>query len=68
MHPLKQMNQIASAVSADDLKAAKLQLHQAPDEILGLAKAFNEMLFRLSGAWEQQRQFVGNVCHELRTL
>ncbi|MBE9170560.1 HAMP domain-containing histidine kinase [Pleurocapsales cyanobacterium LEGE 06147] len=67
MHPLKQMNQIASAVSADDLKAAKLQLHQAPDEILGLAKAFNEMLFRLSGAWEQQRQFVGNVSHELRT-
>jgi signal transduction histidine kinase len=67
MHPLKQMNQVASAVSADDLQAAKLQLHQAPDEILGLAQAFNEMLFRLSGAWEQQRQFVGNVSHELRT-
>ncbi|MDV2992216.1 MAG: Adaptive-response sensory-kinase SasA [Chroococcidiopsis sp. SAG 2025] len=67
MHPLKQMNQVASAVSADDLGAAKLQLQQAPDEILGLAKAFNEMLFRLSGAWEQQRQFVGNVSHELRT-
>jgi signal transduction histidine kinase len=25
------------------------------------------MLWRLSGAWEQQRQFVGNVSHELRT-
>jgi signal transduction histidine kinase len=67
MQPLEQMSKVASAVSADDLSAAKLQLHQAPGEILGLAQAFNEMLFRLSGAWEQQRQFVGNVSHELRT-
>lgn len=71
MQPLQQMSQVASAVSADDLgenlHRAKLQLHRAPDEILGLAQAFNDMLFRLSGAWEQQRQFVGNVSHELRT-
>jgi heavy metal sensor kinase len=67
MYPLKKMSQVATAVSADDLQAAKLELRQAPDEILGLAQAFNEMLFRLSGAWDQQRQFVGNVSHELRT-
>ncbi|GAB4319472.1 MAG: HAMP domain-containing sensor histidine kinase [Leptolyngbyaceae cyanobacterium] len=67
MHPLEQMSQIASAVSADDLQRAKLQLNRAPDEVLGLAQAFNEMLVRLSSAWEQQRQFVGNVSHELRT-
>jgi len=67
LQPLEQMSQVASAVSADDLSAAKLQLHRAPDEILGLAQAFNEMLVRLSGSWEQQRQFVGNVSHELRT-
>lgn len=71
MQPLEQMSQVAGAISADDLagnlKGAKLQLHRAPDEILGLAQAFNQMLFRLSAAWEQQRQFVGNVSHELRT-
>ncbi|NJR39550.1 MAG: HAMP domain-containing histidine kinase [Leptolyngbyaceae cyanobacterium CSU_1_4] len=67
LQPLEQMSQVASAVSADDLSGAKLELHQAPDEILGLAQAFNEMLGRLSGSWEQQRQFVGNVSHELRT-
>ncbi|NJR21143.1 MAG: HAMP domain-containing protein [Richelia sp. CSU_2_1] len=67
MQPLEQMSQVASAISADDLKQAQLQLHRAPDEILGLATAFNQMLFRLSGSWEQQRQFVGNVSHELRT-
>jgi signal transduction histidine kinase len=67
LQPLEQMSQVASAISADDLSAAKLQLQQAPDEILGLAQAFNEMLSRLSSAWDQQRQFVGNVSHELRT-
>ncbi|MEG3989320.1 HAMP domain-containing sensor histidine kinase [Microcoleus sp. S28C3] len=67
LHPLEHMSQVASTLSADNLQAAKLQLHQAPDEILGLAQTFNEMLFRLSGSWEQQRQFVGNVSHELRT-
>lgn len=67
LQPLEQMSQVASAVSADDLSGAKLQLSRAPDEILGLAQAFNEMLGRLSGSWEQQRQFVGNVSHELRT-
>ena len=67
LQPLAQMSQIASNVSAEDLGAAKLELQQAPDEILGLATAFNEMTVRLSGAWEQQRQFVGNVSHELRT-
>ncbi len=67
LEPLEQMSLAASAVSADDLNAAKLELQRAPDEILGLATAFNEMLVRLSGSWEQQRQFVGNVSHELRT-
>jgi signal transduction histidine kinase len=69
--PLQEISRVASMVSAEDLgdnlHGAKLQLQQAPDEILGLAQAFNEMLFRLSGSWEQQRQFVGNVSHELRT-
>jgi signal transduction histidine kinase len=67
MRPIEQMSVVASAISADDLAAAKLPLNNAPDEVLGLAQSFNEMLLRLSAAWEQQRQFVGNVSHELRT-
>ncbi|PZV18345.1 MAG: two-component sensor histidine kinase [Pseudanabaena sp.] len=65
--PLAQMSKIASNISIEDLSVVKLQLAKAPDEIKGLAQAFNEMLFRLSESWEQQRQFVGNVSHELRT-
>lgn len=65
--PLAEMSRVASAVSADDLAAAKLHVAEAPDEVRGLVQAFNEMLVRLANAWEQQRQFVGNVSHELRT-
>jgi signal transduction histidine kinase len=67
LRPLKKMSQVASTIKADDLSGAKLTLRQAPEEIIGLAQAFNEMLFRLSASWDQQRQFVGNVSHELRT-
>ncbi len=67
LYPLAHMSKIASTVSFEDLNSAKLELAQAPDEIRGLAQAFNEMLLRLSSSWEQQRQFVGNVSHELRT-
>jgi len=67
LYPLAHMSEIASTVSIEDLNSAKLELAQAPDEIRGLAQAFNEMLLRLSSSWEQQRQFVGNVSHELRT-
>lgn len=65
--PLKQMSQVAAAISADDLHAARLELNRAPAEVSGLAQAFNAMLARLAVSWEQQRDFMGNVSHELRT-
>jgi signal transduction histidine kinase len=65
--PLRQMSEVAAAVSADDLQAARLELDQAPAEVSGLALAFNAMLARLAVSWEQQREFMGNVSHELRT-
>jgi heavy metal sensor kinase len=67
LQPLQDMNQMASAISAEDLSKAKLQLSHAPREVKELAQTFNMMLSRLSDAWEQQRQFVSNVSHELRT-
>ncbi|ABB57902.1 sensor histidine kinase [Synechococcus elongatus] len=67
MAPIKEISQIASNISIIDLGADPLELRHAPEEILGLAKAFNDMLNRLSISWEQQQQFVGNVSHELKT-
>lgn len=67
LQPLQDMSQMAGAISAEDLREAKLQLSHAPTEVKELAQTFNMMLSRLSEAWEQQRQFVSNVSHELRT-
>lgn len=67
LQPLQDMSQMAGAISADDLREAKLQLSHAPTEVKELAQTFNMMLSRLSEAWEQQRLFVSNISHELRT-
>jgi signal transduction histidine kinase len=67
LKPLQDMSQMAGAISAKDLRKAKLQLNHAPSEVKELAQTFNMMLSRLSDSWEQQRQFVSNISHELRT-
>jgi signal transduction histidine kinase len=67
LQPLQEMSRMAGAISAADLSQAQLQLGNAPTEVKELAQAFNIMLSRLGDAWEQQRQFIGNISHELRT-
>jgi heavy metal sensor kinase len=67
LQPLQEMSRMAGAISAADLNNAQLQLHNTPTEVKELAQTFNMMLSRLGDAWEQQRQFIGNISHELRT-
>lgn len=67
LQPLQDMSHMAGAISAEDLREAKLQLSHAPTEVKELAQTFNMMLSRLSEAWDQQRLFVSNISHELRT-
>jgi heavy metal sensor kinase len=67
LQPLQEMSRMAGAISAADLSNARLQLGNAPTEVKELAQAFNLMLSGLGDAWEQQRQFIGNISHELRT-
>jgi heavy metal sensor kinase len=67
LQPLQEMSRMAGAISAADLNNAQLQLNHAPTEVKELAQTFNLMLSRLGDAWEQQRQFIGNISHELRT-
>ncbi|MBW4520749.1 MAG: HAMP domain-containing histidine kinase [Scytolyngbya sp. HA4215-MV1] len=64
---LRQMSQLAGVISAEDLGQARIELKNAPSEVKELAEMWDKMLSRLSGSWEQQRQFVSNVSHELRT-
>ena len=65
--PLKRISQVTQKVSADKLSEAHIQLENAPSEVKELAETFDEMLIRLSEAWEHQRQLLSNVSHELRT-
>jgi heavy metal sensor kinase len=67
LQPLQEMSRMAAAISVADLNNAQLQLNNAPTEVKELAQTFNMMLSRLGDAWEQQRQFIGNISHELRT-
>ena len=67
LKPLQRIGQLTTTISADRLGEAHIHLENAPSEVKQLAQTFDEMLFRLSEAWEHQRQLVSNVSHELRT-
>ena len=67
LQPLQRISQLTATISADRLGEAHIYLENAPSEVKQLAQTFDEMLVRLSQAWEHQRQLVSNVSHELRT-
>ncbi len=67
LQPLRQLNQMTSVISAEDLGQAQLYLDNAPSEVKELAQTLTMLLSRLSQSWEQEREFVSNVSHELRT-
>ena len=67
IRPLKRISQLTETVSADKLSEAHIHLENAPSEVRELAKTFDQMLIRLSEAWEHQRELLSNVSHELRT-
>ena len=67
LQPLQRISQLTETISADRLGEAHIHLENAPSEVKKLAQTFDDMLVRLSQAWEHQRQLVSNVSHELRT-
>ncbi|MGK7877890.1 MAG: sensor histidine kinase [Xenococcaceae cyanobacterium] len=67
LQPLQRISQLTEKISAEQLGEAHINLENAPSEVKELAQTFDQMLVRLSEAWEHQRQLVSNVSHELRT-
>jgi len=68
LSPIRNLNQLASAVTADTLtQQPVLDLKTAPSELQELARTYNLMLERLARAWQQQKRFVSDLSHELRT-
>lgn len=64
--PVVAMSDRARRISGEDL-GARLPVANPRDEFGQLARTFNELLDRLQSSMEQQRQFMADGSHELRT-
>ena len=64
--PVVAMSERAARLGAGNLDEA-LPVADSRDELGRLARVFNDLLRRLSQAIEQQRQFMADASHELRT-
>jgi two-component system, OmpR family, sensor kinase len=60
------MGREASQISSESL-SARLHVRNTGDELDELATVFNDMLARLERSFAQQRQFMADASHELRT-
>ena len=64
--PVSAMTTRAAAISATSLHE-RLPAGNPRDELGQLAGVFNELLARLDASFEQQRRFMADASHELRT-
>src|SRR5699024_2755670 len=64
--PALQVRQAAAHITEEDL-TRRIDVSGGRDDIAALAEQFNSMLDRLEGAFTEQRQFVEDDGHELRT-
>jgi heavy metal sensor kinase len=66
LSPVATMADRARRIGAEDL-GARLPVVNARDELGQLAVTFNDLLARLEASLVQQRQFMADAAHELRT-
>ena len=66
LKPLTQMAAQATAITGHD-PTGRLSAPNSGDELGQFASSFNELLDRLAGALNAQRQFMADASHELRT-
>lgn len=66
LRPLRQVTEVAAAMSARSLKA-RIPLAPVPLELQQLVVSFNAMLARLDDAFVRLSDFSADIAHELRT-
>jgi signal transduction histidine kinase len=64
--PVEDITRMVSEITAEDLHR-RVPQPNSDDEISYLAKTMNNMLERLENSDQQQRAFIGDVSHELRS-
>ena len=67
LNPMKKMAATLNRMTVNNLHSERLDILGVSEEIRDLSIVCNEMLDRLEGAYESQKQFVSNASHELRT-
>ncbi len=66
LRPLRTMTQAARSFDVTDL-SRRIVVPPVKDELTEFAETFNHMLDRIQAGFEQQRRFVSDASHELRT-
>lgn len=64
--PLDNFQQKITNISLNNL-TERLEESNKNDEINLIAKAFNQMMFRIENAYKKQQEFTASASHELRT-
>jgi len=65
LRPIGRITSVARDIQATDMKR-RIHLDGPDDELKELADTFDDMLDRIDGAFEQQKQFIHEASHELR--
>lgn len=65
LKPIHRITDVAKEIQATDL-SRRIDLGGPPDELRELADTFDDMLERIDGAFESQREFIHEASHELR--
>ncbi|VBB09378.1 Hypothetical protein LUCI_4668 [Lucifera butyrica] len=66
LRPIRDITATAKEIEVNDL-TRRIPLTNSHDELQELAKTLNHMLNRVQAGFEQQRRFVSDASHELRT-
>src|SRR3990167_2253172 len=66
LSPIAQVSKQLKKISAENLKE-RVPDPKTGDEIEELSQTFNSLLDRLNEAFVRERQFIGDVAHELKT-
>ncbi len=67
LSPLQDLAQQAARVSTQSWRLQVPKAAEDIEELHPLTESMTQMLARLEGSFEQQRQFLGNAAHELKT-
>lgn len=66
LKPIRDITATANNISINDLEQ-RMEVPQADDEIRTLIVTFNDMISRLDKSFANQKQFISDASHELKT-